>query len=102
MASRRHLPSDPEFLLEYMENIESDISDDEFDGYIDEEEGVCGGGISNNDREGVCSDVFEEELGSGNDTEGVCSDVFEELGCGNETEGVCSDVFGEELGCGND
>ncbi|KAL5467115.1 hypothetical protein EMCRGX_G031300 [Ephydatia muelleri] len=102
MASRRHLPSDPEFLLEYMENIESDISDDEFDGYIDEEEGVCGGGISNNDREGVCSDVFEEELGSGNDTEGVCSDVFEEHGCGNETEGVCSDVFGEELGCGND
>ena len=101
MASRRHLPSDPEFLLEYMENIESDISDDEFDGYIDEEEGVCGGGIGNN-REGVCSDVFEEELGSGNDTEGVCSDVFEELGCGNETEGVCSDVFGEELGCGND
>ena len=103
MASRRHLPSDPEFLLEYMEKIESDISDDEFDGYIDEEEGVCSGGIGNNDREGECSDVFEEELDCGNDTEGVCSDVFEEeLGCGNDTEGVCSDVFEEELGCGND
>ncbi|KAL5510116.1 hypothetical protein EMCRGX_G005605 [Ephydatia muelleri] len=102
MASRRHLPSDPEFLLEYMENIESDISDDEFDGYIDEEEGVCSGGIGNNDTEGVCSDVFEEELGV-DDTEGVRSDIFEEeLGCGNDTEGVCSDVFGEELGCGND
>eukprot|EP00731_Ephydatia_muelleri_P013907 Em0007g1217a len=102
MASRRHLPSDPEFLLEYMENIESDISDDEFDGYIDEEEGVCSGGIGNNDMEGVCSDVFEEELGV-DDTEGVRSDIFEEeLGCGNDTEGVCSDVFGEELGCGND
>ena len=99
MASRRLLPTDPVFLLEYMENIESDISDDEFDGYIDEEEGVCGGGIGNNNREGVCSDMLEEEL---DDREGVCSDVFEEeLGCGSNREGVCSDVFEEELGCGS-
>ena len=34
----------------------------------------------NNDTEGVCSDMFEEELGSGNYREGVCSDVFEKLG----------------------
>ena len=45
--------SDPVFLLEYMENIESDISDDEFDGYIDEEGGVCGGVMGNNDRDTV-------------------------------------------------
>ena len=31
------LPSDPEFLLQYMEDIDSDCSDDEFDGYVDDE-----------------------------------------------------------------
>ena len=40
MASRSKLLSDPEFLLEYMHDIpdESD-SDDDFDGYLDPEEG---------------------------------------------------------------
>ena len=33
----RMLPSDPEYLLEYMENC-SDSSDDEFDGYLYEDE----------------------------------------------------------------
>ncbi|KAL5515955.1 hypothetical protein EMCRGX_G001209 [Ephydatia muelleri] len=33
----RRLPSDPEYLLEYMENC-SDSSDDEFDGYLSEDE----------------------------------------------------------------
>ena len=31
----RRLPSDPEFLLEYMDGIPSDDSDDDFDGYVD-------------------------------------------------------------------
>ena len=31
------LPSDPEHLLEYMENVCSDSSDDEFDGYLSDE-----------------------------------------------------------------
>ena len=37
MNRSRTLPSDPEFLLQYMEDIDSDCSDDEFDGYIDNE-----------------------------------------------------------------
>lgn len=51
----RKLPSDPELLLQYMDEIDSDYSDDEFDGFVDEnesenemtEEGVVGaeGGV---------------------------------------------------------
>ena len=37
MNRSRTLPSDPEFLLQYMEDIDSDCSDDEFDGYVDDE-----------------------------------------------------------------
>ena len=32
--SRTYLPSDPDFLLEYMAGIASDDSDDDFDGYL--------------------------------------------------------------------
>ena len=37
MNRSRSLPSDPEFLLQYMEDIDSDCSDDEFDGYVDDD-----------------------------------------------------------------
>ena len=36
MNRSRSLPSDPEFLLQFMEVIDSDCSDDDFDGYVDE------------------------------------------------------------------
>ena len=40
MASRASLPSDPEFLLGLMDNlpIESDSDDDDFDGYLGEDD----------------------------------------------------------------
>ena len=77
-----------------MDNIDSDMSDDEFDGYIDDKKGVvekelnCG-----NNGEGVCCDVFGEELEC---REGVCGDVFGEE-CANYGEGMCSEVVREEL-----
>ena len=37
MKRSRSLPSDPEFLLQYMEDIDSDCSDDEFNGYVDDD-----------------------------------------------------------------
>ena len=33
-SGRTYLPSDPDFLLEYMAGIASDDSDDDFDGYL--------------------------------------------------------------------
>ena len=33
-----YITNDPEALLEFMDNIDSDFSDDEFDGYISDEE----------------------------------------------------------------
>ena len=36
MNRSRSLPSDPEFLLQFMEDIDSDCSDDDFDGYVDD------------------------------------------------------------------
>ena len=43
MARRSHLPSDPAFLLEYMQDlpVESD-SDGEFDGYLEADDGANG------------------------------------------------------------
>ena len=41
--SRTYLPSDPDFLLDYMAGIASDDSDDDFEGYLlsdDEPEGI--------------------------------------------------------------
>ena len=37
MACNTKLPSDPEFLLQYMEDMDSDVSDDEFDSYNEEQ-----------------------------------------------------------------
>ena len=35
-------PSDPEFLLQYLEDMDSDMSDDKFDGYVEKQgNGVC-------------------------------------------------------------
>ena len=34
-STSQHLPADPKFLLEYMDSIPSEDSDDEFDGYVD-------------------------------------------------------------------
>ena len=36
MNNSRSLPLDPEFLLQFMEDIDSDCSDDDFDGYVDD------------------------------------------------------------------
>ena len=35
------LPSDPEYLLKYFDTLPSDDSDEDFEGYIDEDEGRC-------------------------------------------------------------
>jgi len=40
MARQIYLPSDPEKLLQIFDNLESDYSDDEFDGYIDDDEEI--------------------------------------------------------------
>ena len=36
MAQSKSLSSDPEELLQFMDNLDSDFSDDDFEGYIDE------------------------------------------------------------------
>ena len=42
MPSRSTLPSDPTFLLEYMDELPNELdSDDDFDGYLKPEEGPC-------------------------------------------------------------
>ena len=38
MAQSKSLSSDPEELLQFMDNLDSDFSDDDFEGYIDEDE----------------------------------------------------------------
>ena len=38
MNRGKTVPSDPEFLLKLMDELPSDESDDEFDGYLTEEE----------------------------------------------------------------
>ena len=40
--NRTYLPSDPDFLLDYMAGIGSDESDDEFDGYLTDEDEPLG------------------------------------------------------------
>ena len=45
----RFLPSDPNFLLNYLEGLPSDESDSEFDGYVDDDD------VLNNS-----GDLFEE------------------------------------------
>ena len=34
--SSRDIPSDPEFILNYFDNLPSDESDSDFDGYVDD------------------------------------------------------------------
>ena len=36
--TKRKLPSEPKFLLKYTDDMDSDCSDDEFKGYVDEDE----------------------------------------------------------------
>ena len=36
----RKLPSDAQYLLEYMDTVPSDSSDDDFDGYLSDEQGA--------------------------------------------------------------
>ena len=38
MARQMFLPSDPKYLLQYMDDLDSDSSDEEFDGYIEDDE----------------------------------------------------------------
>ena len=38
MAQSKSLSSNPEELLQFMDNLDSDFSDDDFEGYIDEDE----------------------------------------------------------------
>ena len=38
MARQMSLPSDPQHLLQFMDDLDSDFSDDHFEGYIDEDE----------------------------------------------------------------
>ena len=40
MAQSKSLSSDPEELLQFMDNLDSDFSDDDFEGYIDEDEWI--------------------------------------------------------------
>ena len=55
----RFLPSDPNFLLNYLEGLPSDDSESDFDGYIDDEdknddEGCCNTNVvSSNDEIGI-------------------------------------------------
>ena len=41
MACNTKLPSDPEFHLEYMDDMDSDMSNDEFDGDVERGNDVC-------------------------------------------------------------
>ena len=69
MACNTKLPSDPEFLLQYMEDMDSDLSDDEFDGYVEEQgNDVCVDEVTTTDvgmHEAMQVDVCEEALEEG-------------------------------------
>ncbi|KAL5510009.1 hypothetical protein EMCRGX_G005473 [Ephydatia muelleri] len=41
MANKKTLPSDPEFLLQYLDDMDSDFSDEDFDGYVEENNEGC-------------------------------------------------------------
>ena len=47
MANKKTLPSDPEFLLQYLDDMDSDFSDEDFDGYVEENNEGCE--VSGND-----------------------------------------------------
>ena len=47
MANEKTLPSDPKFLLQYLNNMDSDFSDEEFDIYVEENNEGCK--VSEND-----------------------------------------------------
>lgn len=52
MTHNKRLVSDPKFLLQFMEDIDSDLSDNDFDGYIDDEN-EAGENVRDDDVEGV-------------------------------------------------
>ena len=80
--TKRKLPSDPEFLLKFMDDIDSDGSDDDFDGYVDDDE-----------QEMDVSDTYIHELG------GVYMEVARGAGGSMEVPqvGGCYDVSGSGL-----
>ena len=69
MACNTKLPSDPEFLLQYLEDMDSDLSDDDFDGYVEEQgNDVCVDEVTTTDvgmHEAMQVDVCEEALEEG-------------------------------------
>ncbi|KAL5510065.1 hypothetical protein EMCRGX_G005538 [Ephydatia muelleri] len=80
--TKRILPSDPEFLLKFMDDIDSDGSDDDFDGYVDDDE-----------QEMDVSDTYIHELG------GVYMEVARGADGSMEVPqvGGCYDVSGSGL-----
>ena len=66
MARQMFLPSDPKYLLQYMDDLDSDSSDEEFDGYIEDDEET----IRRRD----------EDLHCGNEVNGV-SDEQDRMDC---------------------
>ena len=59
-----YITNDPEALLEFMDNIDSDFSDDEFDGYISDEETTPTTGTIEEEKE----DGERGDNSDGNDT----------------------------------
>ena len=57
MAQSKSLSSDPEELFQFMDNLDSDFSDDDFEGYINEDEWLEEEWVGRL----VCSRKMEEE-----------------------------------------
>lgn len=80
---KRKLPSDPEYLLKYMDDIDSDCSDEEFEGYVDDDEDAMD-----------VSDTYVHELG------GACVEMARVIGTNVDdsyihgSAGACMDVGG--------
>eukprot|EP00731_Ephydatia_muelleri_P012876 Em0007g186a len=103
--TKRKLPSDPEFLLKYMDDIDSDFSDDEFQGYVDEDEEAMD--VSEayiHELGGACVEMAGG-IGAGVDDTYIHGACMEVVGCNDVTGGVVDDVvpaFQSEVDIGNE
>ena len=109
MAQQKSLPSDPEQLLQFMDDLDSDFSDDDFEGYIDEEEWLESRRISVQQGESAVSVCdSREEVSSMRNGDGMENDdrMDGDWGCGSDgqdeghADGGGSSGSGDEGGAG--
>ena len=75
MAQQKSLPSDPQQLLQFMDDLDSDFSDD-FEGYIDEEEWLGSRRISVQQGESALSVCDSREVSRMRNGDGMENDEW--------------------------